>query len=288
LVSAVSWGAGDFAGGVATRLSNNVVAIFLAQGTGLLVAVLLLVLSQEAMPGAEALALASIAGAAGALGLGAFYLALSRGTMGIVAPLTALIGAIIPAVVGIARGDQVGVLVLVGMVVALAAVVLISLPERRVGSPALAAFRGSKAREWGLIIIAGVGFAGFFVFIDASHDAGGAVWWPLFMVKLAGTASVLAAGLVLAPLGRLPDLRPGRGALVMGVLAGMGDLGGNLFFVLASGVGELAVVVVLSSLYPVGTVLLARVILHERLGAVRIAGIALAIGGVVLIGFGSA
>jgi drug/metabolite transporter (DMT)-like permease len=74
----------------------------------------------------------------------------------------------------------------------------------------------------------------------------------------------------------------------MGVLAGMGDLGGNLFFVLASGVGELAVVVVLSSLYPVGTVLLARVILHERLGAVRIAGIALAIGGVVLIGFGSA
>jgi drug/metabolite transporter (DMT)-like permease len=73
----------------------------------------------------------------------------------------------------------------------------------------------------------------------------------------------------------------------MGILAGLGDLGGNLFFVLASDVGELAVVVVVSSLYPVSTALLARAILHERLGPLRTAGVALAVGGVILIGLGS-
>ena len=286
-MAAASWGAGDFAGGIATRLSSSVATVLLAQLTGLVVALGLLVASGEPMPGREALLWGAAAGVSGSVGLGAFYLALSRGTMGLVAPLTALIAAAVPAIIGIAGGDAVGSLVLAGMGTALMAVVLISLPDRRLGSPGLPTYHGSRAREWLLIVIGGLGFSGFFLCIHASHEAGGAVWWPLVLVKLAGATSVGAVILGVAAAGRTPVRRVGRAAVVMAGLAGLGDLGGNLFFVLASDAGELAVVVVISSLYPVSTALLARAFLHERLGPVRLAGAGLAVASVVLIGLGS-
>ncbi len=274
---------GDFAGGIATRLSNNFVAVLLAQVVGLLVAAALLFLSGEPVPSGEALLWAALGGISGTFGLGCFYLALSRGTMGLVAPLAALLAAAWPAAFALLTGDSVGLLALVGMGVALASIVLISMPDRRLGSPVMPTYHGSRGQEWLLIIGAALGFGGFFLLVDASHDAGGAVWWPLFMVKLAGVAAVLAAALVLAPLGRFPGFRLGRAALVVGCLAGLGDLGGNLFFLLASGEGELPVVIVLASLYPVVTAILARAILHERLSRLRATGVAMALLGVVLI-----
>jgi drug/metabolite transporter (DMT)-like permease len=285
-VAAASWGAGDFAGGIATRLSNNFVAVFLAQGVGLLVAGALLFLSGEAVPGGESLLWAALAGVAGAFGLGCFYLALSRGTMGLVAPVTALLAAAWPAAIALVFGSGVSTLVLAGMAVALLSVVLISMPDRRLGAPVMPTYRGSRGREWLLILGGSLGFGSFFLLVAASHDAGGAVWWPLFMIKLGGIAAVVAAALVLAPMGRFPGIRLGAAALLMGALAGVGDLGGNLFFVLATEEGELAVVIVLTSLYPVGTAILARAFLHERLGPVRMLGVALAVTGVVLIGVG--
>ena len=275
---------GDFSGGIATRLSNNFVAVFLAQGVGLLVAAALLLLSGESMPSTEALAWGAAAGVAGAFGLGSFYLALSRGTMGLVAPAAALLSAAWPAAFALLTGDSVSTLALVGMGIALISIVLISLPDRRMGTPVMPTYHGSRRNEWLLILGAALGFGGFFLFIDASHGAGGAVWWPLFMVKLAGVMAVVAAALLLAPLGRFPGIKLGAAALLVGCVAGVGDLGGNLFFVLASDEGELAVVIVLTSLYPVVTAILARIFLHERLSPVRLLGVALAISGVVLIG----
>ncbi|CAN5510955.1 hypothetical protein BH24CHL9_BH24CHL9_10760 [soil metagenome] len=219
--------------------------------------------------------------------MGCFYLALARGTMGLVAPLTALIAATIPAVVGIASGAHVAMLTLAGMLVAFVAVVLIALPDRRLGTPVLATFHRSRLWEWALIVLAGLGFAGFFLAVDRSNLAGGEVWWTLVMVKVAGVAAVGLAGLVIVGVRRASRARLLRAGLLVAFLAGVGDLGGNLFFVLASGMGDLAVIVVLSSLYPVSTAILARIVLHERLGPVRMAGVALAIGGVVLIGVGS-
>ena len=258
-------------------------AVFLAQFVGLLVAGLLLLLSRETQPSPEALAYGAAAGAAGAFGLGCFYLALARGTMGRVAPLAAVLAAAWPAAVSLLTGGSVGPLALAGMLVALSSIVLISLPDRRLGTPVMPTYHGSRGQEWLLILGAAFGFGCFFLFIDASHDAGGAVWWPLFMVKLAGVISVVAAALVLAPLGRFPGIKLGAAVLLMGAIAGMGDLGGNLFFVLASDEGELAVVIVLTSLYPVVTAILARIFLHERLSPLRLAGVGLAILGVVLI-----
>ena len=262
--------------------------MFLAQGVGLLVAGALLLLSGETMPQDEALLWAALAGVSGAFGLGCFYLALSRGTMGLVAPLTALLAAAWPAAIALATGSSVSTLALVGMGAALVAVVLISAPDRRLGSPVMPTYHGSRRREWLLILGASLGFGGFFLLVDASHDAGGAVWWPLFVIKLAGVATVVAAALLLAPLGRFPGIKLGAAALLMGAAAGIGDLGGNLFFVLASDEGELAIVIVLTSLYPVGTAILARIFLHERLSPLRMTGVAMAVLGVVLIGIGSA
>ncbi len=286
-MAAVSWGVADFSGGIATRLSNNLVAVFVAQFVGLLVAGLLLSFSGEARPGSEALLWGAAAGVAGAFGLGCFYLALSRGTMGLVAPLTALLSASWPAAITLATGGSVGRLALAGMIVALVSIVLVSVPDRRLGSPVMPTYHGSRGREWLLIIGASLGFGGFFLLIDAAHDAGGVVWWPLFMVKLGGVVAVLTAAALLAPLGRFPVVRLGAAALLMGTIAGIGDLGGNLFFVMASNEGELAIVIVLTSLYPVMTAILARAFLHERLGPMRLAGLALAILGVILIGLGS-
>lgn len=287
LLSAVSWGAADFAGGITTRLSSNIFAVFMAQAVGLLTAAVLLGLSGEAVPGPAASAWAAAAGAAGVFGLAFFYLALSRGTMGLVAPLTALLAAAIPAIVGLLGGDDLGGLELVGMVAALAAVVLIALPDRRLGMPVLPTYHGSRSREWFLILLSGAGFAAFFLCIDAAHAAGGETWWTLFLVKVAGVTSVVLGSLVALPLGRVPALRVGQAALLVGIVAGTADFSGNLFFVLGSQAGELSVVVVLSSLYPVGTALLARFFLHERLGPLRLAGVGLAVTGVVLIGLGA-
>lgn len=278
---------GDFAGGIATRLSNGFVAVFLAQGVGLLVAALLLALSGEPMPGGDALLWAALAGVAGSLGLGLFYLALSRGTMGLVAPLTALLGAAWPAAIALLTGDSVGPMVLLGMAVALLAVVLISMPDRRLGAPSLPTYHGSRGREWLLVLGASLGFGSFFLLIDASHSAGGAVWWPLLTVKAAGVVAIVITALVTIPLGRFPGIRLGAAVLLVGAIAGIGDLGGNLFFVLASDGGALAVVIVLTSLYPVTTAILARMFLHERLSPLRLVGVAAAILGVILIGLGS-
>jgi drug/metabolite transporter (DMT)-like permease len=259
----------------------------MAQTVGLALGSVLLVLSGEAIPGPEAVAWSLMAGVSGVVGVACFYLALSRGTMGLVAPLTALLAASLPALIGLIGGDVVSLLEVLGMVAALAAVVLISLPDRRLGGPVIPTYHGSRGREWLLIVLAGVGFAGFFLAIDAAQGAGGQTWWPLLLVKAAGVASVVSALMALTLLGRRPALRLGRAALLLGVVAGTADFGGNLFFVLASDVGDLSIVVVLSSLYPVVTALLARAVLHERLGSVRLLGVGLAVAGVMLIGLGS-
>jgi drug/metabolite transporter (DMT)-like permease len=277
---------GDFAGGIATRLSNGFVAVFLAQGVGLLVAGLLVLVGGEPIPAVEALAFAALAGTSGTLGLGCFYLALSRGTMGLVAPITALLAAAWPAAVALLSGGAASQLALLGMAAALVAVVLISVPDRRLGTPVMPTYHGSRGREWLLVLCASLGFGSFFLLLDASRGAGADVWWPLLMVKVAGVLAIVTAALVLAPMGRFPGIRLGPAALLVGVVAGLGDLGGNLFFVLASGEGELALVIVLASLYPVGTAILARVFLHERLSPLRMLGVAMAIVGVILIGLG--
>jgi len=276
---------------MASRRSSVLATLLATQTIGLLATAGLLAVSSEALPVAPALGWAAAAGFSGVAGLGCLYLALSRGTMGLVAPLAALVGAALPALVGIVNGERASPVLLAGMLLALCAVVVISLPDR--ASAAQAAERGTSAgAELALILLSGLGFAGFYLFIDQSRASGGETWWPILTVRLAGL-SVVAAALTLLILraaltgrGDRPSLRLPMRLLPLLVLSGLGDLGGNLFFLLANAAGSLAVAVVLSSLYPVVTALLARVLLHERLSILRMTGVAAAIGGVVLIAAG--
>jgi drug/metabolite transporter (DMT)-like permease len=276
-------------------------AIFVSQGLGLAGSAVLVAIGGAPVPAAADLAWAGAAGLVGFVGLAAFYAALARGTMGIVAPLAALIGAGVPVALAMAFGEQIGELRLLGVGIGLLAVVVTSLPSEPRTAHERRALRVDLA-ELPLVVVAGLGFAGFFLFIDRALQDGADVWWSLATVRVVGLAAALAllAGLLL--LARRPG-RPARqladlfrlsgirklgmvGALVLLVVAGLGDLGGNGFFALARGVDLLSVAVVLSSLYPVVTTILAATLLHERMNAAQISGAALAVLAVVLIGVG--
>jgi len=262
-------------------------------GTGVLLA-----FSGESVPSFQAVGYAAIAGVFGVSGLAAFYYALGRGTMGVIAPAAALIGAGGPVLLAIYNGEHVSTARFAGIILALVAVVLISLPGGERTPRERRALRIDLG-ELPLIVLAGLGFAGFFVFIGHATADGG-VLFPLAVVRVAGVALVLIGSVFVlsrmraAPLrarvfkllgvARLRTWPGGRGPLLATfAFAGMGDLGGNLFFVFAQQADLFSVAVVLASLYPVITTILAVLLLHERLRRPQVAGVALATLSVVLL-----
>ena len=152
-----------------------------SQGVGLAATVAILAFSGETAPGAESLAWAVFAGVAGVGGLGFFYLALARGTMGVVAPLAALIGAGLPVLVAIIGGEATPLARIVGIVAALVAVVLISVPGRPTGEAERRALR-VDASELPIVVLAGLGFAGFSSASTARRRPA-PTWWPLTIVR---------------------------------------------------------------------------------------------------------
>ena len=249
-----------------------------SQAIGLVAAAALLIVTSEPMPTTSALDWAFLAGASGVVGLAAFYRGLARGAMGLVAPLSALIGAGLPALVGLVAGDELQPLHLAGIACALAAVVLTSRPARATAA---------DARQLPLVLIAGLGFAGFFLAMDEANGLGAETWWPAVIARVAGLSLVALAALAVASgrftaAGGRQDV-PLRSMLPLFLLTGLGDLGGNAFFLLANAQGQLSVTAVLASLYPVATVALAWLFLGERLARSHLVGVALALVGVALI-----
>lgn len=270
LLGALVYGGADFAGGLATRRAPALAVVFCGQLAGVVLLLVLLV----AAPGrfdASSLAWGAAAGLSGAIGLLVFYRALAAGSMSVVAPLTAVTAAVVPVVGGIALGERPSVLALVGVVPALAAILLVSAEGGRL--PTRAMLRGSGA---GAALLAGAAFGLLFVLLSrAAVDSG---VWPLI-----GARGASLALLAIVALATRRGLVP-RGAPAGLVLAsGLGDMGANLLFLLASRIGLLSIVGVVLALYPTGTVLLALVVLRERLHLLQTVGLALAAGGVVLI-----
>jgi drug/metabolite transporter (DMT)-like permease len=269
-----------------------------AQVVGWVGTLLLLTASGEAAPSIQSVLFAAAAGGVGVAGLACFYYALGRGTMGVVAPLAALIGAGLPVLLAIYNGEHVSLARLAGIGLALAAVVLISLPGGETSSSERRRVRIDLA-DLPLVVLSGLGFAGFFIFIERA-SAGGGLWWPLTVVRTVGVAMVVLGFGYAVARARAASLRE-RAADVLGaarlqtwpfgrvallatfVFAGVGDLGGNAFFVLARHADVFSVAVVLSSLYPVITTVLAALLLHERLRPVQIGGVILATLSVALL-----
>ena len=239
---------------------------------GLIPLLAIAALRGEPVPDGAAPLWAALAGLAGVVGLASFYRGLALGTMAVVAPISGL-AATIPVVVGVATGDRPSALQVAGIVVALAGVALASREEGEAGE-------GSKvATGVGLALLSAVGFGCFFVGLDAGSEDD--LWWALVFVRGTSLAALVLAALVLRP--RLAVARPDAGALVaMGVL----DVTANGLFAAAANDGLVSVVAVVGSLYPVVTILLARVVLAERVRPVQQLGIATVLGGVALIAAG--
>ena len=271
LLAAATWGVGDFCGGFATRRARVATVVLLSQAIGLVLVLALAWLTREPLPGAADLAWGAASGLAGLVGVASLYRAMSIGQMGIVAPVSGVITAALPVVVGAMKHGLPGALPLFGFALALTGVWLVS----RSGSTADG---DVKPAGLGLALLAGLGFGGFLVLVAQARP--GAVFWPLASAR---AASILTA--LVISIARRSLARPGANAVWPVVLAGVMDAGGNLFFLLAAQAGRLDVAGVLSSLYPATTVLLALVILRERLSRWQMAGVAFALVAIPLISF---
>lgn len=277
LGAAATWGVGDFLGALASRRTNELVVTTVSQAAGLLVLAVLLALGSTPAT-APALAWGAVAGIGGAGGLAAYFRALAIGPMGVTAPVAALTGAVVPVVAGVLLGERPGTVAWVGVVVGVAATALASRPaetavahpERHPEQDAAALRRGITAAA-----VAGLLFGLFFVALDRAPADGGL--WPLLGARASGLTML---GLLLAV--RRPA-RPDRGSLRLATVSGLLDMLANSLFLLAVQRGLLVLVSVLTSLYPVGVVLLARIVLGERLGQAQKVGVVLAMLAVVLI-----
>jgi drug/metabolite transporter (DMT)-like permease len=269
LAAAASWGAGDFSGGVATKRSHVYLVVLLSHIIGIAGLLLLILLFGEPFPTWRDLFIGAAGGISGAVGVLALYTGLAQGRMGVVAPLTAVITAIVPVLFGLLLEGLPQPHQLAGFVVAMVAVWLIS-SDNGDGPVGL---RWSDLR---LPVVAGLGFGLFFIFIDQVSD--NAILWPLIGSRAASILMMFF--LVLFSQQRE---RPGKTQSGWITLAGLFDAGGNAFFALATGLGRLDVASVLGALYPATTVLLARSILDERLSRWQGVGVAAALFAVILI-----
>jgi uncharacterized membrane protein len=275
LASSLSWGLSDFLGGFQSRRHQVLAVMLLSQGLALAILVVAVLAGAPTEHDAASTAWAAGVGVLGLLGLFAFYRALAIGTMSIVAPISAT-GVAIPVLVGLASGERPGALQVAGIALACAGVVLAG---REAPSEDEAARRAGRA-SIGLALIAAVGFGTFFAGIDRAEETAD-VAWVLLAARTADVAVLAIAALALRP--RIPT---GPAALAPIAAIGVFDLLANLLFVLATGRGLLSVVGVLGSLYPAVTVVLARVVLHERLSRAQNAGVLITLAGVVALAAG--
>jgi len=265
LAAAIVYGAGDFLGGFATKRAPVITVVFGSQCAGIAVLAVAVPLTPGTYHPID-VAYGAGAGILGAVAVALLYRGLAIGAMGIVSPITAVLAAAVPAIYGIAVGERPAAAALAGIALALIAVVVVS-------------FSGSNGRTVRGIpeaIVAGFMFAAFFIVLArTSPDAG---LWPLAGAR---GASIVVFGI--AALAVRAPLAPPRGARATIVCGGLFDMLANVLYVLAVHTGLIAIVAVVTSLYPASTVALAGIVLRERLSARQWIGVGCAFAGVATI-----
>jgi drug/metabolite transporter (DMT)-like permease len=242
----------------------------LSQAVGLALAGVIALVRGEAPPALSDVGWAIVAGAAGGMGIASLYHGLATGRVAVVAPIAGVLAATIPVIAGIALQGLPGPARVLGIAFALTAVVLVS----RAADPT-----GDRPAGVRFGLLAGLGFGLFNVF--ASRFTTGVVFGPLVIVR--AFEALLIVGIVVVGRG---EFRLARAIWPLAALVGVGDMAGNAFFVLAAQAGRLDVAAVLSSLYPVTTIVLATILLHDRVTRSHAAGIAAAAIAIVLIAGG--
>jgi drug/metabolite transporter (DMT)-like permease len=271
LGASIAWGGSDFLAGLVARRLPILTILVLSQGAGLVLLLVLLALAGQPAPPGEAVLIAGGAGLAEVIGFAALYRSLAIGPMSVVAPLASL-AAIVPVAAGIAGGERPEAVVAIGLALAIGCGALVAFEHdaddrrcRRVApGAALAAFSA-------------LAFGAFFVGTDAASQAGGVAW--TVAVNRSTSFAALTLAVLIGHRGlsyQSTDLRP---AAVIGLL----DAGANALFALALNRGMTSTVGVIGSLYPITTVVLAAIVLHERPRAVQALGVAGVLVGIGLV-----
>ena len=275
--SAVLYGAADFTGGLATRRAGTIPVVILSQASGLILLALLLPLLPDASPSRPDLLWGALAGLTGGIGVALLYHALAIGVMAVVAPTTAVCAVAIPVVVSVLLGERPGPLAVAGMALGIGSIVLVSQQRAAEQSePDPVAPRGTRRSGVGTALASGV-LIGFF-FLTLAQTGSDAGMWPIVVARLVSVT--LFAGLAIA---RGISLRMPAQMFVLALVCGVIDMLANALYLVAARQGPLSIVVTLSSLYPASTVLLARVVLGERLNLLQSVGVGCALAAVVLI-----
>lgn len=271
LCGAFSWGLGDFLGGLAARRLAVLTVLTVSQAVGLAGVALWVLLANDPFPGVAELLPAAAAGVAGVLGLAALYRGLAVGAMGIVAPISAA-SPVVPLAVDAAQGVVPQPLQWVGVGLVLTGIVALSREPSSHGSRRIAAGAG-------LAVVAALGFGGFIVGLDAGADESAP--WAVVAARSASVTLALSVAVFTST-----SLRPPRQLLRILVLVGVFDTGANVCIAFATTLGAAGIVAVLSALYPIVTVALARLVLKERLGVAQRVGGAVALSGAALVAAG--
>lgn len=268
LGAALVYGVADFLGGVSSRRTAAWTVVVGAQVCGLVALLVVMPFLPAATVTGADLAWGAAAGLAGAVGLTQFFRGFAIGSMAVVAPISAVVSGAVPVVVGTVLGERPTVLAWIGIAVALPAIVLIS-RERSDDRPA-------RADAVIAAVVAGVAFGFFFVFIDRSGESAGVA--PVATARAAAAMVMVPLGVVTARLAR-PDWKVAVVIAASGIL----DMGANVLFLYSVREGLLALGAVIVAMYPATTIVLARVVLHERLQRIQLVGLAAAAGAVSLV-----
>ena len=277
LGSAVLYGSADFFGGLTARRANTIATVFWSQLVGLVLLGLVLPFLPAATVSSRDWVWGFVAGLSGGIGVALLYRALAIGKMAVVAPTTAVIAAIIPVIFAFVLGERLRSLTLIGVALALVAIVLVSRPAPQ-GNDLEPAQSTSRKLPPGfsLALLSGVAVGIFFLSLARTTMAAG--MWPLVAARI---ATIVLFGSIALMTGR--SLRMSAPALTTASTGGALDMAANALYMTAARIGPLSIVVTLASLYPASTVILARVVLGERLSLVQISGIICALGAVLII-----
>jgi len=270
VLASIAYGAADFLGGLATKRGSTVFsAVVWSQAAGLVLVLLALPFLPPASPTAADIAWGAATGLAGGIGLAFLYRGLAVGVMSVVAPVTAVCAVIIPVAVGVALGERPTGIAAAGVALALVSIILISQSGE--------VEEGKRAGTGVPIAIAsGIAIGIFLVCLQRTGRSAGL--WPLVPARIVSVSFIAAAGLLARE-----KLLPRRESWPIVVGGGALDMAANVFYLIAVREGPLAIVATLTSLYPAGTILLARIVLSERLRLVQQAGVACAVLAIVLI-----
>lgn len=273
-LSALLYGISDFFGGFATRKSRVLSVLLLSQCIGITLTLLILTITSFKQPSIQDILFGLAAGITGTMGLLILYKGIANSIVAIVSPISAVIGAIVPVIFALINGEKPNIMVSIGSIICLPAIIMIT-HDSGLGTKEKSVIKRSILYG----ISAGIAFGIFFISLSCCNEEAGL--WPLVAAKTASISIIVTSMVVL----KQPFYIKSSG-YIPGIIASVFDMGANILFMAATQLGMLSIAVIITSMFPAPTVVLARIFMHQKIPKVRLIGFILALVGIGLISAG--